>query len=317
MITTDSMKLFLRNGGLVWRVMVYVIICTLLLGGLSLAICMPFIQKLTEAGCFDQIFDIFTGNVANIQLGAVLGSVSDLVTDIIGVISANVGTMLPLAIVLFLIWGVLGSFLYGLSELAIADSLYSYMGSTTKIGFTSCFIRNIVRSVKFQLSKLLVVLPMNIVIFVAIYGCLMMYTASSVWVITLAPFVLVLVVTVLIALKRTFICAWSPCIIVQNTGIWESLGNSLPDVVKNFGKIYGRQFVLTLIIIALTIASIILTASVGLVLVIPAGIVFCNLLNMVIYFYLNGLKFYVDDDVIVASKKKETLENINSLKDII
>ncbi len=317
MITTDSMKLFLRNGGLVWQVMVYVIICTLLLGGLSLAICMPFIQRLSEAGCFDRIFDIFTGNVANIQLGAVLGSVSDLIIDIINIISANIGTMLPFAIAIFLIWGVLGSFLYGLGELAIADCLYSYMGSSTKMGFTSCFIRNIVRSVKLQLSKLLVVLPINFVIVIALYGCLMMYTASSVWVLTIAPFVVILVATVLIALKRTLVCAWAPCIIVQNTETWESLGYCLPDVFKNFGKIYGRQFILTLIIIAVTIAAIILTASVGLVLIIPAGIVFCNLLNMVIYFYLNGLKFYVDDDVIVASKKKETLENINSLKDII
>ena len=91
----------------------------------------------------------------------------------------------------------------------------------------------------------------------------------------------------------------------------------MQDVFKNFGKIYGRQFILTLSIIAVTIAAIILTASVGLILTIPAGVVFCGVMNMVIYFYINGLKFYVDDDVIVSSKKKESLENINSLKDII
>lgn len=317
MIITDSCKLFLRNGGLVWQVMVYIIICTLLLGGLSVAICMPFLQELSDSGCFDKIIDIFTGNVANIQLGAVLGSVSELIIDIMNIIFSNVATMFPYAIALFVIWGVLGNFLYGLGELAVSDSLYAYMGSSTKIGFTSCFIKNIVRSTKLQLVKLVTILPFNIVIFVAMYGCLMMYTASSVFVVTIAPFVLVLVTTVLIALKRTIFCAWVPCIVVQNTDTWESLGYSLSDVFKSFGKIYGRQFILTLFIIAITIASIILTASVGLVLTIPAGVVFCGLLNMVIYFYLNGLKFYVDDDVIVTSKKKETFENIKTLKDII
>jgi len=317
MITTDSCKLFMRNGGLVWQVMVYIIVCSLLLGGLSVAICMPFLQQLSSSGCFDQIIDIFTGNVANIQLGAVLNSVAELLLDIIDVIFANLATMLPLAIVLLLIWGVLGNFLYGLGELAIADSLYAYMGSSTRIGFTSCFIKNIVRSVKLQLAKLVTVVPFNFVILVAIYGCLMMYIASSAWVLALAPFVLILVVTLLIALKRTIFCAWTPCVVVQNTGIWESLGYSMTDVFKSFGKIFGRQFVLTLLVIAVTIASIILTASVGLVLAIPAGVVFCKLLDMVIYFYLNGLKFYVDDDVIVTSKKKETFENINSLKNII
>lgn len=317
MITTDSIKLFLRNGGLVWRVMVYIVICALLLGGLSVAICMPFIQQLVDTGCFNQIFDIFTGNVANIQLGAILGSVSQVVIDIMNIISQNIGTMLPMAIGLFFIWGVLGSFLFGLGELAVADSLYGYMGSNTKIGFTSCFIKNIVRSVRLQLSKVVTVLPFNMLIWAAVYGCLMMHTSSSTLVLAIAPFVLILVVTVLLALKRTIFCAWAPCIIVQNTGTWESLGYCMQDVFKNFGKIYGRQFILTLSIIAVTIAAIILTASVGLILTIPAGVVFCGVMNMVIYFYINGLKFYVDDDVIVSSKKKESLENINSLKDII
>lgn len=317
MIITDSVKLFLRNGGLVWRVLLYIVICTLLLGGLSVAICMPFIDKLLEAGCFDQILAIFTGNVANLQLSAIFASVADLIYDIGAVIAANMGLMLPLAIVLFFIWGVLGSFLYGLGELAIADSLYGYMGSNTKIGFGSCFIKNIVRSVKLQLARLVTVLPFNILICASAYGCLMMYNSTNAWVLCFAPFVLVLVVTLLVSLKKTIFCAWAPTMIVHNSGVWSSFGYSIADVFKNFGKILGRQFILTLLMIAVSIAAIVLTASVGLVLIIPAGVVLCGVVNMVIYFYINGLKFYVDDDEIVSSKKRESLENINSLKDII
>lgn len=317
MITTDSIKLFLRNGGLVWHVLIYIVVCTLLLGGLTVAICMPFIQTLIEAGCFDQILDIFTGNVANIQLNVIFASIADLVTNIFGAIGADLGTMLPYVIILFLIFGVLGSFLYGLGELAVADCLYSYMGSSTKIGFSSCFIKNIFRSARLQLSKLVTVLPYNILICAVVYACLMMYNSTSVWVLTIAPFLLVLAVTLLVALKRTFVCAWAPSIIVRNEGTWAAFGSGLYDVFKNFGKIFGRQFVLVLLMIAVTIAAIILTASVGLVLTIPAGIVLCGVVNMVLFFYISGLKFYVDDDEIVSSKKKESLENINSLRDII
>lgn len=317
MVTTDTSKLFIRNVGVVWGLLAYLVVCILIIGGLSIALCYPFIESLVSAGVFNEIFAVLTNNVANLQVGQIFGSLADIIVKISGIIGDNLASIVPMVIILFFIICVLGGFLVGLSELAVADCLYGYMGSNSKIGFFSCFIKNIVKSVKLQLAKLAVVLPCNIVIIAAIIACLMLFTIGNFWVSVFAPFVLTLVFILLFALKNTLFSAWVPCVIVKDYGAWSALRQSFGDVTKNFGKIFGRYFVLSVAIVAVTIASIILTASVGLILTIPACILFASIMNMVIYFYMNGLKFYVDDDEIVASKKREDWESINSLKYII
>lgn len=317
MVTQDTAKLFVRNAGLVWRIMLYIIICLFIIGGLGIALCYPFVENLVTNGVFDDIFALFTSNVANVEVTQLFVSVADIFRQIFEIIAANWTNFLPIAIILFLITNVLGGFLLGLSEMAVADCLYCYMGSNTKIGFMNCFVKNIVKSIKLQLAKLAVVLPFNIIILTSVLACFLLFSVGNFWLSFFTPFIIILVFSLLFALKNTIFCSWVPSIVAKNWGIWYALKESVRDVAKNFGKIYGRQFVLVIGMVALVIASIILTASVALVLVVPAIVLFLSIMNMVIYFYINGLKFYVDTDEIITSKKREDWENINSLKDVI
>lgn len=317
MILTDSTKLFVRNGTLVWKILPYMLISILVVCGIGIACCYPLIDELSQAGFFAQVGDIFSQTFMNFRIDELLGAISQLTVSLFEIITQNIATVLPLVIILAVIITLGGSFLINLSELAIADCLYGYMSSNSKFSFFCCFIKNLKKSMRLQLAKLLVVWPVDMLIIAVFVAMLYLFTFDIAILSFLTPFLIVLVLSLLIALRQTLFCMWAPCMIVRNSTVWGALHESFVGMAKNFSVIYSRQLVLTLLYIAGNIATCIFTASVGLLLTIPATLLFSNIMGQVCFFYINGLRFYAGEDEIISPKKREDWEHLNNLKDII
>ncbi len=317
MILTDSTKLFVRNGTLVWKILPYMLISILVVCGIGVACCYPLIDELSQAGFFAQVGDIFSQTFMNFRIDELLGDISQLTISLFEIIAQNIATVLPLVIILAVIITLGGSFLINLSELAIADCLYGYMSSNSKFSFFCCFIKNLKKSMKLQLAKLLVVWPVDMLIIAVFVAMLYLFTFDIAILSFLTPFLIVLVLSLLIALRQTLFCMWAPCMIVRNSTVWGALRESFVGMAKNFSVIYSRQLVMTLLYIAGNIATCIFTASVGLLLTIPATLLFSNIMGQVCFFYINGLRFYAGEDEIISPKKREDWEHLNNLKDII
>ena len=317
MVITNSLKLFMRNGGLVWRIMAYFLLVGLLVVGITFAICYPLIAKLSEAGFFAQIAELIGNSFVNIRIDQIFIGIGQLLINLGEIIIANLNEILPLLIIFVLIVIVLGSFLLGLSEIAVLDCLYGYMGSNSKLGFASCFVKNLGKSLKLQLSKLLINIPYMIIITLIIIGSLFIFNMGGFWIQLIVPTGCVLLLTLFASFKSTLFCTWTAGMVVQNWTVWHSFAEGVKSVWRNFGKIYGRRLVLTLSFVAINVLAWILTACVGCILTIPATVLFVNIFNMVVYFSTNGLRFYVDSESIHSPKKKEDWEPIRHLKDII
>ncbi len=317
MILTDSTKLFVRNGTLVWKIFPYMLVCILVVCGVGIACCYPLINELSQAGFFAQVGDIVSQTFLNFRLDELLGAISQLTISLFDIIGQNIMTILPLLIILVAIISIGNSFLIGLGELAIADCLYGYMSSNSKFSFFCCFVKNLKKSIKLQLAKLLVVWPVDMLIIVVFVAMLYLFTFDIAILSFLTPFLIVLVLSLLVTLRQTMFCMWAPCVIVRNSTIWGALRESFVGMTKNFSVIYSRQLVLTLIYIAVNVFACIFTASVGLLLTIPATLLFSNIMGQVCFFYINGLRFYANENEIISPKKREDWEHLNNLKDII
>ncbi len=317
MIITHSTKIFMRTSGVVWRILPYMLVCMLIVFGVALAACYPLFTSLSEAGFFAQVTTLFSDFVFNVNLADIFNSVADLMVAFFDVIAKNAGTLVPLVVVLVLILGLGLSFLIGLSELAMVDYLYGYMSSNSHLSFGSCLIKNLKKSAKLQLAKLLIVLPVDLLIIAVFIASLMLFTLEISWLAFVAPFIIVLALTLLIALRQTMFCMWAPCLIVHNGSVFGALRESFRLMIKNFGAIFPRQLVMTLIYIGVNIAVCLFTASVGLLLTVPATAYFTNIMGQVAFFHINGLKFYIDENQIISPHKKEEWEHLETLKNIV
>lgn len=314
---SETTKVFMRNSGLVWRILPYMLGCILIVGGIAVASCYSLFEKLADAGFFTQLGALLNDSIFNVRLDELFNSLSALLLVLGELIAENIAVFVPLTVLLVLIISIGMSFFMGLAELAIADCLYSNMASNSRLSFGSCFIKNLGKSAKLQLTKLLIVLPVDLLIVASIIGVLLLYTVQNAIITFITPFILVLVLVVLIALRQTLFCMWASCMTVHNRSAFGALKESFVCMSKNFGTILSSQLVMTLIYVGVNIATCLFTASVGLLLTIPATILFSATLGQVAYFSTNGLKFYIDENKIISPKKKEDWEHLNALKDII
>ncbi len=317
MIITDMLRILGRNHSVLWRLIIYMLVCVLVVGGLSLAICSPLVSELSKLGFFASMEELIVGLAFNFDIANVFGSVHSFLVGFGALVSQNLSTILPFLIVFLVIFCVGCRFTIGLAELPVVDYVYNTMASNTRLSFGVCFIKNLKKSVKLQLCKLCVSFPVELAIWVASIGGLMLFSLNIAWVSMLLPFLWLAAITLLLTFKHTLFGLWTPAVDIFGGGCWKALHRGFKSLKGNFLAVFGRLLLISFVFVVLNYAMVIFTMSIGLILVVP--IEFCAYLvfGLVMTFYLNGLRFYVTEKEIISPKKKENWERVSSLKDII
>lgn len=315
MILDNSFKICINKSGLVWRVLLYQVLCLVLFAGIGLACFYPLIMELSSCGFLNDIWAFVSNNLFNFRIDQVLGDFAVLVNQFLAIIATN--TSLILYVVLFFVIVVMGGYVFlGLVELPLCECIYGYMGSLSKLNFMGYFISNIGRSFRFRFAKLATTFWLDIIIIASFVGILQLFTLGGV-VKILAPFVVILALIVLITLRQAAFSLWASSIVVNNIGVWKGLAENFRFVSKNFKTILGNTFASVLIAFAINYGLSALTCGVGLILSVPLTMVFFASMYNVMYFNANGLRYYIDKDRIITSKKLEDYERIKDMKDII
>jgi len=316
MIITDTIKLFFNNSGLIWKILLYQLVCSILVCGVAVACCYPLIVGLVDSGVFDQIANIISDSFFNFQINEILSNLGSIMSQFLGIITSNSAQFVPLLILLFIVLGIGGSFIFGLMQIPVMECIYGFMGSFSKLGFGGCFIKDFGRSVRFSLARLAIVLPFDILILAVFLLSLRLFSFGVV-LSMLAPFIIVFVLTALISIRISLFSTWASSIVVKNSKIFTGLKDSFKAVSKTYKQMFGTSVAITLIIIVLNVSAIMFTASVGLFLTIPSSVLLCYVFAQVAFFYANGLRFYLDKQTIVTPRKIEDFESLKTLKNIV
>ncbi len=317
MILSDSLRILGRNHHILWRLMIYILVCVLVVGGLSLAICSPLISELSKHGFFSSLEDLFVNLTFNFDMGNVFDRVYTFLVGFGDLVKANLATMLPFLIVFVTVFTLGVRFTVGLAELPVVDYVYNSMASNTRLSFGVCFIKNLKKSVKLQLCKLCVAFPVDLLILCAGIGGLLAFQFDIVWLNVLLPILWLVGVMLLVSFKQTLFGLWTPFVAIFEEGCFASFAKSFKALKGNFCAVFGRVLLISFLCVVLNYLLVILTMAVGLIFVVPVEFCVFLVFGLVMTFYLNGLRFYVTEKEIISPKKKENWERVSSLKDII
>lgn len=315
MILDNSFRIFMNKMGLIGRVLLYQIIILVLLCGVALACCYPLVTELSNSGYLLEFGRFIEDNLFNFRIDQILEGFAVLTNDFLAIISNNLG-LVPFVVMLFVVFVVGGTLLLGLCELPVTECVYGYMGSLARLNFMGYFISNIGRSFKFRLCKLITTFPLDLAIVCAFYGLLQLFFVGGV-VSAVAPFIIIFALLLLITIRQSLFAEWSSSVVVNNIGIWQGLKENFKNISKNFKTVFGATAIAVIFAFAINYGLSALTCGVGLLVSIPATILYFRIMYNVIYFHFNGLRYYVDKDRIITSKKVEDTERIQNLRDII
>ena len=290
------------NMGYLGKIFLWLLVCALVVGSLAAAIYIPAGKALINN-------EEILGEVEHIKT-----TVEDYLQDKISIykgvedlkihVSAGISALLKNnagAMAGFIIAGIvlycLYLFLTGLSHYTIGFIANELMTSNTRYGFIAALLKNIKVASKFSLCKMLLSCPIDIAIIAVIvatgYGLMHLIGFFGL------AIALVLGVA-LFSLRAMLYAGWIPRILYNpEEKIFSAFARSIASVKQNFGGFF-KSFV-SIFFTAYCCVAVLTVPTFGVVnLLVPATYFFVlRAAELIGYYKLNGMSFYVDPRTVV------------------
>ena len=296
----NAVKIALSKISVAFKVLFYDII----IGGIIVAICAgvlaPQFEVMVEA------LDGSTSHFVASFLDYISGNSSALTTyfDDLGKVFQAISTNFDIAFIVVLGMSLVLRFLINLRNIPVCDIVDFHMTEGSNHYFLSNYIRNIGRSAKYSLLRLVLSIPFDAVILVTIY---FVVGQLFVWLGFAAPFVIILFLVAIFALRQTVFYFWLP-LIVKGKPIMRAFGESFKLAFSRFGEIFIAMFSYNILWVALVVLASISTYFVGLLLVVPLLSVLMCAMQLIKFHNINKMRYFADDNEVIEPSIVEDVE---------
>ena len=311
MMFKNSLKLFVANFSLFWKLLFYKLISI----GICILLLIPVISSwahcLEEVG-FISILVEFATKTGFSSMAALFNNLFVLIDTFVkgmGVLlSYNAFALIYACVIVF----VLMPMLFGLSSIPTGEGLYAYMASLTKSSFVATYISKIKTSLIYSSLRKVIALTFIFVMGTVLYFLLSLTQVGGLLQIIL-PTIILVFVALAVSLYLTTLCGWMPATVVFNKRPIQSFKQGFKSISRRYLKVLSCIFV---IIFAVGVFAMMFT-TISLIALIPLASVSILMLEMVVFFESQGMRYYVDLETIISPKKLEECDKLNKVKNII
>ncbi len=312
MMFRNSVKLLFSNFATVWKLLLYYLIITLIGVGLVAPVFSSVVEVFRSHNFFEVLVDLLTTFNLGTNILSIFASFGTVISTLVACILDYFVIHTWLAVYLTFLFVVLLPFLYELGGIAAGEILYGYMSSQAQVNFTGRIFSSVRKSFKYILAKLLIATPINILIFFLIYKVFAL-TALGGTIKFAVPLIITLVLCLLVTLRLVLFAGWLPALIVNDCGVWSAFARGIRAV----GRRFFRTFSTMLVFVLLNICIDVLFGSIAFLLLVPLGVYFVYIIDFVMFYGSQGMRYYVDADTIISPKRLEEVDRFSRCKDII
>ncbi len=313
----NSIKIVFSNFSIVWKSLLYFLLLFAVVALLLYFAINPIYSLLQKSGFVQNVLDVYAEFLGSLNFSAFLASANDLSMQLADIFLDNMSSIWINFFGIAFIIGFVSVVGTNLVVYPMSNSLNYYMGSINNYSFFTSFSDTFGKSLKISVLKYLVSLPVDFIIFAVFWFSLKLFN-SGVWVISfLAPFIIVLLLVLLLALKSSLFACWIPIMVTMNYNVWKSLGVGIKTAFRYFWKVYGTAVGVILTVIVLNVFLGLFTFGVGFILSIPISFLLFSAFGMVVTFEGVGNRYYVDVYNVVTPQKKEKSDKFEDMRYIV
>lgn len=285
--------------GLMWILLLYMVITVVLLVSLGLPFALPVARVLHDAGVGNLVSQLFAsvmnGESVDVWFDGLYAIVRTIKNSIVSNKMAAFSTGALIVFVMILAY----RFIFGLYEIPMIYVIEGAMSSNARIGFTGRFIAKLGKSSRFVLCKMIYTILFDAIISLIVYWLFVLFDVPVLK--FFAPFIIMLVLLCLLALRYSLIAMWTPDLVIRDPrGIFKAFGFSVKKCIRHMGSVFSTYLISWTLIIAVNMLVGLFTFGAGLILTVPLSVLFINLLNMTVYYGKNGKRYYVDATTVVT-----------------
>ena len=291
----NSMKLLTSSFGLVWKQLFYCLLCTLLSIGSAYLFLRPVIDCLNNAGWIDQFVSIFETVYVNFkEIGDV---VTQTFTNFFMIIKTNFSSLWFSFLCMFLISYMLPQVLINYSQFVLCKIESDQMSSLLKSGYTKTCFENVRLGLLYSLAKFIYTLPFVILELLFVYFYIKT-AVTPVLTIILLPLIS-LVMIVIDSIRLTVFSCFAGVVMETGKNPFKGLFKSIVTLGKSFGRVFSNSIAIVLTIIAVNAFVGLFTVLAGLLITVPATMVFVAIFYDVVYFSATNKRYYLTNSLIV------------------
>ncbi len=284
----NALKNLVAHFGVVWSLLLYITVFAALITGLSLPFILPIARAFGEAGVFDGIRAAFSSLFGEDGWNALWNGLYSVYGEIAGVFKAN-DTLASLTMAFLIFVAVIAfRFFLGLYAIPLATVLDGRMSCNASYGLGGKFFSTLWLSARFSAAKMLITTLYDVALALVIYGL-----GRLIGMTVALPFVLMLALLVLVALRSSLMSCWAACT-VNGDGVIKGFARSVKLCFKHFGSIYSTYLVTSFLVMAVGLFITVFTLGAGLIIVLPFAAAYFAYIDITEFYNKTGRRYYID-----------------------
>lgn len=290
----NTMKLFASNFTFVWKQLVYVVGCLILLALCSYTTIKPIIELLAENGIGAEFNNLFQAIYSSPNEFAL--RFSDVCKNIILVISKNFSEIYLSLIFAVLLCVLMPYLLVQISIFNLSSIAYQKLTMNMTVRYSRNALATFKPALKYAFANVLFSLPFMLInfAFVFLYILLAKTILSAIIGLVMLSAVTIFINSVEIAIFAHY----TGLLISKPQNVFKAFGKSFGVVSKKFWKNLSTSIILHLTIIFVNSFIMVFTFFAGLIVSIPATFVVMAFYYIVSYLNTVGQRYYLSDTVI-------------------
>lgn len=291
----NSMKLLTSNFNFVWKQLVYLICCSLLLAVCSYTTIRPIINLLSENNIISEFQNLFVHTIHS-SPNEFATLFCEVIKDAIGVIINNF-SKISVSLIFAVILCICLPFI--LSQISIYN-LSSIAYQKTTMNKNSKYCQNALTTfkpaIKYALANIILTLPFLLIniLCVAIYILLAKTIVSAL----VGLIVLSAILMINYSIKISIFANYTGLVISNPQNMFKAFAKSFGVVLKNFWKNFSSSLIVYLTIVVVNAFVMVFTFFSGLLVSIPATYLFMAFYYIVSYLNSTGQRYYLSDTII-------------------
>lgn len=304
-----SLQVFIDNIASTYKLLIYRIIVIAVTIGLGCAVIIPSVNSVSSTEQYLALSDAvntFMTNLSHLYLNDLAGNLDSILRAFGGFKTLIIQNglfaidVICVCVIVFIYY-----FLVTLGDFALGEVLNNRMTLRAHTPYAATFLKDLKRASLYSV----IYTPVSL-LFYAIGGVIIWavaFVALGHTPLLLKLFITSALTILLLAVKFTATCDWLPSLLHSKLNNRKALAYAIKPKKRNLWRVLSTAIFMILMIITLNVVIGLITFGAGLIITIPAGAMLLICYQFVNYCDNNGLKYFVDDYVIIGPEKDTTV----------
>lgn len=291
----NSLKIFASKFSMVYSILLYLVIATVVLASVSVFALIPVYRFLEAEGVTAKAGDVITKFVINGYSSALFDQTVECLERIDEVMRTRSDLVVMTTLYFTLFIGVFCRLVYGMLELPMLKKIKGAMSDNADYGFIGLYVSCFGKSFIFSLCKIMIkILADAIVLFgVLLLSEALMFSAARMFI----PFIDCIILVAYFTFSHCVTACWGASIATDGRSLSGSLKLSWKMFFSDSGRIYGTFVITTFLLLGINFFIARYTFGAGIIISLPVSIYLVYILDMTYFYTKRGYRYYVSGEI--------------------